>query len=149
MRLTQAQVRQLSKVGEETFRVWRKALPPLGERSGRGPQFSFADVVAIIVIRKVVNGFGVQIQKLAEASPQLFEACADALWPNAAPSLLVISQDQVTLAPAALPISDLEAPALVVPLQPIIDELHDQVMQGSPDAQTLLPFEPARSNGGT
>lgn len=142
MRLTQAQVRQLAEVSEQTFRVWREALPPLGRRSGRGELFTLSDVVAVAAIRSLVNTYGVKIQKLAAVSPELFDACAAATLPGRTAGLLVICGDQVSLGPKPTALHELDAAALVVPLQPIVERVQSMIMSSAADPQAPLPLGP-------
>jgi len=140
MRLTQAQVRQLADVPEETFRVWRGALPPLGRRSGRGAHFTLGDVVAVAAIRSLVSAFGVKIHNLADVSPELFDACADATLPGRAPALLIVSGGRAWVAAAVGPLSEIEAAAVVVALQPIVERVRAQLLRGPADVQPQLPL---------
>ena len=143
MRLNQAQVRNLAGVSEETLRVWRNALPALRQLSGRTAQITLGDAVDVAVIRSLVTGFGVKVQKLAPASVDLFKACDEACGhvgsPGRSPTVLTIIGERCFLLSNMDVLATLDDAALVVPLLPIIEQVRAKVLQRY-ESQAQLPL---------
>jgi len=89
LKLTPGQVREALQISQDTFRGWRAALAPLSGRSGYTPCFSLADILALAIVKTIVEGAGVRIGALRPVAPALFELTNQTAWPLLERSLLI------------------------------------------------------------
>jgi hypothetical protein len=138
VRFTQAQVRKILDLPPETFRHWRKVLPPLANRARRTP-FSHGDLVALAAIRELVRGTGVNSSALAPYAGAIFTLCNDRPWPALARCRLQINGNVADLVSirAALPMS--RRPIVLLSLGPLVGEL-GQSLLGTESSQRELKF---------
>lgn len=94
LRLTPAQVVELTQVTDETLRHWRKVLAPLRGFSGRGPCFLPGDALALMIVRCLVKDLGLQVRMLAGLAPRLFEICRTTSWPKLVGVVLLLRPDR-------------------------------------------------------
>ena len=80
MLFTPGQLRQLLALPQETFRHWKKAIPSLSHRNGYKPCFSPGDLLALALIKTLVDDGGVRVAALSEIAPQVFELCNRHGW---------------------------------------------------------------------
>jgi len=145
IQFTQEQTRTLTGVSIETIRHWRKTIPYLASKSGKSSRFTFADVVALSVTNTLVSSLGVQIAALSGGVDAVFRMLAT-MGPTSLDDNIVL----VTATDASLykPGVDqmgmlLSAPALMVPLAPLVANIQRQVLPISPISHQLeLPFPP-------
>lgn len=90
MRYTPSQAREIIGISQETLRYWRKVLPPLKEMSGKAAQFSAGDLLALLVIKEIVENLEVNITALSKISPKLFESCSGIRWHQLKGKFLII-----------------------------------------------------------
>ena len=166
MKFTQAQLRDATGISTETYRHWRTVLPPLNDHKGRRAQFVFGDLVAIAIIRRIVEALGVSVGCVAPASMELLTACRGELWlaPRrryAAFSLPFQSTETgdgiehtMPLCGALINDSDLinivATGAIVIPVEPIVTALRSKLFAsdiGGARTQRPLPFGPTQLTG--
>jgi hypothetical protein len=144
IQFTQEQARALTGVSAETIRHWRRVVPYLAGKPGKAARFSFADVVGLAATHELVAIFGVHIASISIGVNALFQrlGCTH-------PAMLEDSVAVVTPAEAWLfSVEEIEgrhlhAPALIVPLEPLISGLRRQMLPIAPVAeQGALPFPP-------
>jgi hypothetical protein len=80
VRFTPGQLRHLLSLPPETFRHWKRALPPLATKNGYTPCFSLGDLLAVALIRLLINEAGLRISALVEVSASLFDICNTHSW---------------------------------------------------------------------
>lgn len=159
MRFTQAQLRDAVGISIETYRHWRAVLPALNGHKGRAAHFSFGDLVAVAVMRRVVEELGVSISSVASASTDLFGACRGELWLAPQSRFAVFSlpyraedtKERGDLLGALVESADLrnvmDVGAIIIPLEPIVTTLRTKLFDsdvGGARTQRPLPFGPNR-----
>ncbi|WP_323688242.1 hypothetical protein [Rhizobium sp. AN69] len=75
MLYTQAQLRHAIGVGTEVIRHWKGVVPLLAAKSGPSPQFTFADLLCLAIMRDLTERLGISIGRLGPASESLFKLC--------------------------------------------------------------------------
>lgn len=80
MKLTQQQVRELVGIAPETFRYWRRALPPLREKEGKAAQFSCCDLLALLITKHLIDDLHISVNALKNVSYKLFDLCRVSRW---------------------------------------------------------------------
>jgi hypothetical protein len=155
MRFTQAQLREAVGVSIETYRHWRSVLPPLTSHKGRAAHFTFGDLVALAVIRRVVEELGVGVSTIALPSTKLFAECRGEPWIASERRYAVLSlpfrPDPQSLASTLVHDADLvevvATGAIIIPIDPIVTALRTKLLDSEiVDArrQPPLPFGPTR-----
>ena len=135
VRYTRGQLRDAVGISQETYRHWKKALPPLRRGAGHGPKYSAGDLLAAAVVRILTADFAIRVGAVSVVAPALFETC------NAPWSLLERGTLIVDLSAGALQFTreseapTLQAPVLIVPLQSSILDLRAALLQ-EPDRGT-------------
>jgi hypothetical protein len=61
---TPQQVRETVGLSLETYRHWKRVLPPFATKSGRGPCFSIGDLMAASIIHRLTEKAGVRVGHL-------------------------------------------------------------------------------------
>lgn len=138
MLLTQAQVRQLVEISEETFRTWREVLPMLKRPKGK-PAFSLGDVLALRILRDMVNVLGMKISTVGPYGPELFEICDEAIGAHEAAGHLKFGPDGFEALNNLRKLSGLEQPVMVLPLRETIAALRSKLVSQGVE-QAPLPF---------
>jgi hypothetical protein len=162
MRFTQAQLREAVGLSVETYRHWRSVLPPLTSHKGRAAHFTFGDLVALGVIRRVVEELGVGVSSIALASANLFAECRGEPWLASERRYAVFSlpfrsdpqspmEGLVDVSGTLVDDGDLvqvvAAGAIIIPMEPIVTALRTKLLDNEiADArrQPPLPFGPTR-----
>jgi hypothetical protein len=129
IQFTQDQVRALTGVPVETVRHWRKTVAYLSTKTGKLARFSFTDVVGMAVTYEIVNSLGVHIGTVRTGIDALFRLLA-----KIGPASLGCTTILVTTADAVLCKDDargLAAPAVIVPMAPIVARIQHQIMPAS------------------
>ena len=140
MRYSQGQARHLLDLPVETLRHWRKVLPPLHAKHGRAASFAFSDLIALGVLKRMSDTFGIPIGRMADASVALFDECETLRWNALATAAFTFDgQTGRIIEVGALPFDE---PNLILPLQPILTELRGRLLQEGSDDQPSLQFPP-------
>jgi len=125
---TQDQVRTLTGVSVETVRHWRKAVAYLSTKTGKVARFSFTDVVGLAVTFEIVNSLGVHIGTLRAGIDALFRLL-DQIGPTSLDSATVlVTQADAILCKDDGPGLSLSAPAVIVPLAPVVTKIQHRMM---------------------
>lgn len=93
MQFNTGQMQELAGVRREQLRHWRKVLPPLEGRDGRADSYTFAEVMALAVIREAVDGLGMPVTRLKTCAGDVFALFADLEDFGGLPELLFVSSD--------------------------------------------------------
>lgn len=150
MRYTPAQLRDAVGIGQETYRHWKKALPPLRRDARHSPCFTAGDVLAIAIINLLVADFGVRVSALTVVADSLFKECNARSWPalersllvfHVPPSRMVIHAERSGLA--------LDEPAMVVPLGRMMESVRRTLLAGDGEPQEMLRFPPVAQPTGS
>lgn len=65
-------MQELASIRREQFRHWRKTLPPLQGRDGRAEGFTFAEVLALATVAKLVDDLGIAVAHLKVTAAEIF-----------------------------------------------------------------------------
>lgn len=140
---TPGQLRNAVGIGQETYRHWKKALAPLRREAGHSPCFSAGDLVATAIVKILVSDYGVRISALSALAEGVFEVCNARSWPMLERSLIVLNipGGRVSVHPEGSGLA-LDAPAMVLPLGMLIENLRRTLLAGDDDGQEMLRFPP-------
>lgn len=151
---TPGQLREAAALAPETYRHWKKALPPLRRGKGHSPSFSPGDLVAISIVRLLAVDLSVRVSALSPIAEALFELCSASPWPvleRSRISVDLLNARVELLAEVGAQTND--APLVIIPLRAVIGKLREQLLAAtSPSDQSSLRFPPtpiaASANGG-
>ena len=139
---TPGQLRDAVAIPTETYRNWRKSLPPLKRQSARRRCFTAGDLLAVAIVRTMTENFSIRIGAIVRVAESLFKACNTESWPDLERSKLIID-----LANGDLQVRQgkenivFDTPAVVIPLGPLVERIRDALLaDGKPDRQGMLPF---------
>ena len=133
MRYLPAQAKEAIGISEETFRHWRRALPPLSGKRGYGPCFTPGDLLALKVVAKL-HGFGIQVRHLA---------------PHADDKAIVFDGESVELVSVLDSRRLAMRTCMVVPLRSLIAELRQSLsIEERLPVQSDIVFPPVSVSGG-
>jgi hypothetical protein len=140
MQLTQSQVRETTGISVETFRHWKRVLPPFSERR----RYSSGDLLAAGVLHRLTDSCGVRAGHLPEISKSIVEICNANAWASLQSKSLVIDVQRGTCAlvksARALPLQEI---VIVCPLGSVIAHIQEELARKEPAvAQRHLHFPP-------
>ncbi len=144
MRYTPSQVRHLVGITQETLRHWRRALPSLDGLKGHAPVFRPGQLLGLAVVRVLVEDLGLTVGALRAAERDIFDICGSPQWLRLAQGYLSVRpiEGQVTFVETVSD-SDLERPAILLPLEPIVTALRLALLEVAPgEAQQSMAFPP-------
>lgn len=144
MRYTPSQVRHLVGITQETLRHWRRALPSLDGLKGHAPVFRPGQLLGLAVVRVLVEDLGLTVGALRAAERDIFGICSSPQWLRLAQGYLSVRplEGQVTFIETVSD-NDLERPAILLPLEPIVTALRLALLEVAPgEAQQSMAFPP-------
>lgn len=142
LRLTPQQIFEIAELSDQTLRHWRRVLPPLAGLNGHTPCFALGDALALLVVRHLVKGMGINVSTLAPASLQLFDLCRSTNWPHLSDQSLVIQVERGAVS-VLDPAIELEEPAIVVPMRTFAHQLRAAGVSSSYSDQLPLRLPPS------
>jgi hypothetical protein len=144
MKLSPGQIREVLGLSQDTFRHWKKALPPLAGRNGYRPCFTTGDLFAMALIRALTEDAGVRIGALHAVAVSLFDYCGRHSWAELERSTLVLELGYVRVrffAEGNIP--QLDGIGIVVSCRPIVGDLRERLLMDKEDTeQGNLRFPP-------
>ena len=141
MRFTPSQALDLIGITAETLLYWKKSMPSLAGKRGHAPCYTRAEIVGLIVIRRLVRDFRMDVSALAAQSDTLFGLCS-AQWALPSHRLLRVTCDGRFTAHEMLAAVDFAEPAFVFPLDTAIQELEDRLNEQEGEVQMELGLPP-------
>jgi hypothetical protein len=143
VKFTPSQTQALVGLTAETLRYWKKHLPPIAAKRGHAPCYSRGEVLALIVVRRLVRDFKMDVSVLGANAPKLFEVCSSSSqWPRLVPQWLVVTASGVVSARESLSEPLLVDPAVVFPVEVAIRELDDKLTAQDAEPQLELSLPP-------
>jgi hypothetical protein len=143
---TQAQVRETVGISLETYRHWKRVLPPLAAKGGRATCFSIGDLVASSILHRLTETAGVRVGHLSDVSTAIFEICNTLPWAALVGTTLSVDLEQRTC--FAEPTSKSHNGGnltLSCRLDPILGQLRDALLRGQfSHTQVELRLPPVR-----
>jgi hypothetical protein len=144
IQFTQDQARALSGASAEALRHWKKVVPYLRDKAGKSARFSFADVLGLAATRELVATFGVHIASISIGVNTLFRLLSETRPATLEDSVAVVTPREAWLFSSRdLTFRRQNGPALIVPLEPLISRLREQMLPAAlVERQDALPFPP-------
>ena len=156
VRYTPSQLREAVLLPQETYRHWKKVLPPLCRDTRQSPCFTAGDLLAVSIVRTLTRS-SIPVGALTTIAEELFRICNATSWPVLERSTLLLDlpRQRLELQPESEALT-FPTLTLVCPLQPLVGHLRNVLLaDGSPDQQRLhfppVPVSPkaaAASTGG-
>jgi hypothetical protein len=141
---TVRQMHEIVGLSKETYRHWKRVLPPLGQVGGRAGCFTVGDLVAASILHRMTEVAGVRVGHLGDLAVAVFNLCNTTPWAALEGSALTIDLDlrqcqiESNLTPSSL--SDF---VLVCRLDPVLEELRRALLRTQGDSpQSELRFPP-------
>lgn len=144
MRYTPSQVRHVVGITQETLRHWRRTLPSLVGLKGHAPVFRPGQLLGLAVVRVLVEDLGLSVGALRAAECDIFDICSSPQWIRLAQGHLLVRpiEGQVIFV-VKVSDNDLERPAILIPLEPIVTALRLALLEVAPEeAQQSMAFPP-------
>jgi DNA-binding transcriptional MerR regulator len=143
MKFTPAQVRAIVGVSEQTLRYWKPLFPPLREKRGQAPCYTHGDLLALLVIDRLVHKLHIDIRFIATHSEKLFASCHHSQWLRIADMTVLVSENTIEVQPRdSLSSCDFSNPCVVVSLSAMLEELRLTLLAQDPSSQLDLNFPP-------
>lgn len=141
---TPGQLRSAVALPQETYRHWKKTLPPLRLVSGHSPCFTAGDLLALALVRTMTANFSMRVSAIAPISEQLFQICNASPWPVLERSTLIVDflNNCVELI-SDYKRMDSETPLFVFPLSSVVRNLRNALLSESEQCdQRMFHFAP-------
>jgi len=143
MNYTPGQLRKALGIGPETYRHWKKALPPFCRETGHSPCFTPGDLLAAALIKNIVIDYGLKVSLLAEIAKDLFELCNSCSWPMLERSLLIVDiAGKLIRLQAEGDRLELCNPAIIFPLRRMLQDLRQTLLMADDHGQETFRFPP-------
>ncbi|MDP1735548.1 MAG: hypothetical protein Q8L44_14405 [Sulfuritalea sp.] len=142
MKFTPAQTIAIADLTAETLRYWKRHLSPIAGKRGHAPCYSRAEILALIVVRRLVRDFKMDVSILGQHSEQLFRLCLNAQWSQLKKRLLVVTADGSVSAQQGLTERDFLEPGVVFPVDVAIRELEQRLNEQDHPPQLELSLPP-------
>lgn len=146
MQFTQGQLRSILGLSQETFRHWKKVLPPFADGRGHSPCFTTGDLLGAAIIRRLTDFGGLRVGRLGEISVKIVALCNTSSWTALEGDVLIVNLKSgachLGKSKSEASISDI---TVVCPLTPIMTELRDTLLRSqTKDDQGRLLFPPTQ-----
>jgi hypothetical protein len=80
VQFSQGQLRETLGISVETFRHWKRVLPPFAERERYTPRYSIGDLLAAGILHRLTDQCGVRVGSLTEISTSMLDICNSNSW---------------------------------------------------------------------
>lgn len=145
---TQSQVRETVGLSLETYRHWKRVLPPLAAKGGRAACFSIGDLMAASILHRLTEIAGVRVGHLSDVSAAIFEICNKSPWAALVGMTLAIDLEQRSCSVERAPKSQGGNLVLSCRLDPILEQLRDAILRGrASQSQSELLLPPVSMTG--
>lgn len=146
MRFSQAQVRNALGISVETFRHWKRVLPPFAERKKYTP----GDLLAAGVLQCLTEQCGIRVGHLSEISKTIVEICNAAAWASLEGKVLIVdAKKRVCVVARSTRWPSSQEIAIVCPLASIIVQIQEALSSKQTEAaQRHLHFPPIAVSDG-
>lgn len=122
VQFSQGQLRKTLGISVETFRHWKRVLPPFAERKKYTPRYSIGDLLAAGVLHRLTEQCGIRAGCLSEISKAVVEICNRNAWAKLEGKALVVDTRQRTcrVVQSARELATQDV-VVICPLRPIMD----------------------------
>jgi hypothetical protein len=141
---SQGQLRDTLGISVETFRHWKRVLPPFAERKRYTPRYSIGDLLTAAILHRLTDQCGVRVGVLPEISKAILQICNDVPWAALEGKALVVNIQQrvCQIVDASQDFAGTDV-VIVLPLSPAIAGLRDVLThKQSTVAQQQLGLRP-------
>jgi hypothetical protein len=143
VQFTPAQLRETVGISVETFRHWKRVLPPFASRQRYIPSFTIGDLLAARILRRLTEDCGIRVGHLTTVSNEIVRVCNTAAWAWLEDKTLVIDLVKGTCRISKG--NDEGATADIIircAMNPIMRELRDALLRSPPSADQRSLFFP-------
>lgn len=149
LKLTPGQLREMLDLTKDTYRHWKQALAPLAGRNGYRPCFSTGDLLAVAMVKALVETAGIKVSTLQPVAGELFRICNEMPWASLERSSLVLDPAEGRLdVVAEMKSQRTEGLAILLACRPIVTQLRARLLTGQhEEVQRPLHFPPAVVTG--
>ncbi|MCF8177698.1 MAG: hypothetical protein K9J74_04260 [Sulfuritalea sp.] len=99
-------------------------------------------MVALIVVRRLVCDFKMDVSRLGQHSDQLFKLCSDAQWAHPNKRFLIVTSTGSVTAHQHLAQKDFSEPSVVFPIDAAVRELEQHLNEQERPSQLELSLPP-------
>jgi hypothetical protein len=144
VQFTPGQLREIVGISVETYRHWKRVLPPFADRQGYIAGFSIGDLVAARVLRCLTETFGIRAGHLSELSVAIVRLCNAGPWAKMMDRDVVIAPDEQTCRMVRHGTESVrDQPIIICPMLPLMMELGGALKELVPDSeQQQFQFSP-------
>jgi hypothetical protein len=144
VQFSQGQLREVLGISVETFRHWKRVLPPFADRKPYTPGYSMGDVLAAGVLHRLTDRCGVRAGHLAEISKTVVDICNANAWASLESRALLIDVQgnicRLVRNPDEVDAADV---VIVCPLHQIMQAIQDGLARSQPvPVQRHFRFSP-------
>jgi hypothetical protein len=135
MQFTPGQLRETVGISVETFRHWKRVLPPFADRKRYISCFTIGDLLAGRILRSLTEGCGVRVGHLAKVSQEIVRVSNTAPWTALEDKTLVIDLVKGTcrLSKDYQQVDGTDF-VLLCAMSPVIHDLRDALLRSRPSA---------------
>lgn len=141
MKFTPSQALELSNVPPQTLRYWKAHLKPLAQRRGHAPSYTRGDLLALIVIRRLVQDFKMDVNAVIPYAEELFQLCQVTRYHQVS-TVLAFTLDSVTMLNELSPVLNIDIPTIVFPIHVAVQELNTRLNDQEQEPQLQLGLPP-------
>jgi hypothetical protein len=133
VQFSQTQLRSTLGISVETFRHWKRVLPPFAQRKRYSSRFSIGDFLAAGILSRLTDQCGIRVGLLPEISQAAVEICNARPWVKLEGKMLLVDIEHRTcrIIEAAQEPSGQNV-VIVCPLNPIIALVRDAMSRTRP-----------------
>jgi hypothetical protein len=144
VQFSQTQLRSTLGISVETFRHWKRVLPPFAQRKRYTSRFSTGDLLAAGILRRLTDQCGIRVGLLPEISQATVEICNASSWASLEGKTLVVDIEQRTCRIVEATQEPIGQNVIIVcPLSPIIAVVRDAMSRVRPfPTLQRRPFTP-------
>src|SRR5713226_2410759 len=126
LQFTPGQLRAIVGLSVETYRHWKRMLPPFAVRKGSSPRYSIGDLLAASILCRLTGSCGVRVGYLKEISEKIVALANSSSWTALEGQVLLIDLLRRTCRVAKEERNTTGTDIVVLcPLGPIMSELRD------------------------
>ena len=143
MQFQQAQLRHTVGISIETFRHWKRVLPPFS-RFERAAKYTLSDLLAAAIFHRLTAECGVRAGALSVIAEAVVAICATHTWARLEGGALIINIAQAKCHLVSRNVvASTDGISVICPLAPIIGSLREALTRTRPaEAQDALAFPP-------
>ncbi len=130
MQYTQGQLRKAVGLTAETYRHWKRVLPPFSSRNGHSAKFLAGDLLAVSILKRLTDVCSIKVGNLAGISDELVNLCNKVSWDELEKLVLHVDlkNDACITTPLLEKFSTSDV-CIIVPLATVVFELRAELLE--------------------